>query len=63
MQDVSWSRDYPMTNHRQFEARKTNGNDCKVCHNAKGIWRDCEQINFWVCDWCFAEVIESRKAS
>jgi ribosomal protein L37AE/L43A len=48
---------------RQFEARKTNCNDCKVCHNARGIWRDRTDRTFWVCDMCFAEVIEQRKTA
>lgn len=37
----------------QFEARETNRNDCKQCHNARGIWRNRNDPSFYICDLCF----------
>lgn len=47
---------------RQFTARKTNANDCVACHHQRGIWRDPDFAERYLCDDCFATHLEQLDA-
>src|SRR5215203_3087434 len=40
----------------KFDARKPKGNDCKKCHNNRGIWSARTITNFFLCDGCLADM-------
>jgi hypothetical protein len=37
----------------RMKARKANKDDCRLCHKGRGIWEECDNPNFYICDLCF----------